>query len=204
MAPPYQGYSNQMTKRGTSQKTWDDFNNLYRTNKANRDEEEAAQYSKSSDNVLSQGIGLSGGLNFTSPYVNPMDPKKVPMIDPRNMLFSSNLEKEEGYGGLFGKIGEYGGKAMDWFGKQEVPELMKMGLGIKEHFFDRPKMIDSYLKQGSALNALRNSQMAAIDENIAGAKRAEARTTAMQLRNLNSQRPQGTPEFTQLTPSTYV
>ena len=164
---------------------------------------EPTQDSKSSDNALSQGIG-GFGLNFTSPYVNPMDPKKVPMIDPRNMLFSSNLEEEEGYGGMFGKIGEYGGKAMDWFGKQEVPELMKMGLGIKEHFFDRPKMIQSYLDQGSALNALRGSQMAAIDENIAGMKRNEARKTAADLRFYNTQRPQGTPEKTEWTPSTYV
>ena len=50
----------------------------------------------------------------------------------------------------------------------------------------------------------RPDRMNALNENIAGAKRAEARKTAMDLRNYNAQRPQGTLEKTQLTPSTYV
>ncbi len=154
-------------------------------------------YTQSSDNAAALGGQMFPG--FTSEYI----PKRPPAFVEPPGLFSSQLE-EEGYGGLFGKIGEYGGKAMDWFGKQEVPQLMKMGLGIKEHFFDKPKLMDAYLNQSSALNALRGKQMEAIDANISGMQRNEARKTAADLRFYNTQRPQGTPEKTEWTPSTYV
>ena len=112
------------------------------------------------------------------------------------------------YGSLWGSMKNFGSKTLDKFGKwsdkQGINELAKIGLGIKDQFFDRPKLINSYLDQGSSLNALRNVQMNALNENIAGAKRAEARKTAMDLRNYNAQRPLGTLEKTQLTHSTYV
>jgi hypothetical protein len=125
-------------------------------------------------------------------------------VAPPPGMFTTQMNQEDNYGGIFGKIGDYGSKALDWAGQQGVSELFKMGMGIKDQFFDRPKMIQSYLDQGSSMNALRNKQMAALDQNIAGQQRNEARTTAMQLRNYNAQRPQGTAEKTQLTPTTYV
>jgi hypothetical protein len=132
-----------------------------------------------------------------------------PSNDPHGI--QSELRKQlndPSYGSLWSGMKDYGSKALDtigeWAGNQGATEWAKIGLGIKDQFFDRPRILDSYLKQGSSLNALRGSQMAAIDANIAGANRAEARTTAMQLRNYNAQRPQGTPEKTQFTPPTLV
>ena len=155
-------------------------------------------YTEGSDNAVALGAQIFPG--FTSEYI----PKRPPAVVEPPGLFSTQLEEEGGYGGLFGKIGDYGGKAMDWLGKQEVPQLMKMGLGIKEHFFDRPKMFDAYTSQIGSMNALRGKQMAAIDANISGMQRNEARKTAADLRFYNTQRPQGTAEKTEWTPSTYV
>ena len=75
------------------------------------------------------------------------------------------------FGSMFQKMGD---KTSEWFGNQGVKELADIGLGIKDQFFDRPKMINAYLDQSSSLNALRNVQMASLNENIAGAKRNEA------------------------------
>ena len=201
------GYFDQITQRGTpldggksAQQRWDEFQDLYRTNKAQRDKKEAAQYSLAGENgAFFDPNGIPG--------INPMR-NQTPWFGSSNWQDRRDQEAVSGYGSLWGGMKNFGSGVLDkvgeWAGNQGATEWAKIGLGIKDQFFDRPKMIDSYLKQGSSLNALRGSQMAAIDENIAGAKRAEARTTAMQLRNLNAQRPQGTPEFTQLTPSTYV
>ena len=93
------------------------------------------------------------------------------------------------FGSMFQKMGD---KTSEWFGKQGIGELANIGLNIKDQFFDRPKMINAYLDQSSSLNQLRGVQMAALNENIAGAKRNEAalnkRTAAFDY----SQRPAST------------
>ena len=159
-------------------------------------------YTLGSDNAASQGSGF--GYPYFSTQFAPHRSRGPAAPQAPRFFDLNNMNQDDDYGGVFGKIGEYGGKALDWAGKQGASELFKMGMGIKDQFFDRPKMIQSYLDQGSSMNALRGKQMAAIDENIAGMQRNEARKTAEQLRNYNAQRPQGTPEKTQYTPTTYV
>tara|TARA_R110002167_G_scaffold318620_1_gene524303 strand:+ start:1014 stop:1604 length:591 start_codon:yes stop_codon:yes gene_type:complete len=174
MAPPYQGYSNQITQRGTpsdggesAQQRWDGFQTLYRTNKAQRDEKEAAQYSLAAgDGTYFNPNGIPGinAMRNSSPGGGIFG---TPSFDRRM------LEQQNGYGDLFGGIANFGSGALDkiseWSGKQGVNEWAKIGLGIKDQFFDRPKMINSYLDQGSSLNELRGVQMNAINANIAGA-----------------------------------
>lgn len=171
---------------------------IIKTYPSRKIKDEASMYSKQSGNFFDTNLG------WTAPQFGLPSQNNNHGL---SQMFQNQLN-DPSYGSLWSGMKDFGSAALDkvgeWAGNQGVTEWAKIGLGIKDQFFDRPKMIDSYLKQGSALNALRGSQMAAINENIAGAKRAEARTTAMQLRNLNAQRPQGTPEFTQLTPSTYV
>ena len=127
-------------------------------------------YTQGSDNAAALGNQMFTGFNSTMfPNMN-----KRSEVAPPPGMFTTQMNQEDDYGGLFGGIAEYGGKAMDWAGQQGASELFKMGMGIKDQFFDRPKIRDSYLAQGSSMNALRGVQMAAINENIAGAKRNEA------------------------------
>jgi len=74
------------------------------------------------------------------------------------------------FGDMFKKMGN---NTSEWFGNQGLKEIADIGLGIKDTFFDRPKLINSYLQQGTALNELRGAQVRAVNANIDGAYRNE-------------------------------
>ncbi|MDC3375244.1 hypothetical protein OAW27_00200 [bacterium] len=137
------------------------------------DIEEATMYTQQSPNYF------NNNMSYTAPQFGL--PSQNNDYGLGNIMQTQTMNGT-GYGGLFGGIGNFGSGVLDkiseWGGKQGVTDWAKLGLGIKDTFFDRPKLINSYLDQGSALTKLRGAQTAAINENIAGAKRNEAAQNA--------------------------